>query len=127
MMSDNSPLAPSYLAYGFTNDDGEPPVFQYTVEDEAETQDWPSMEGLPVPVAPLIMPADEDALVDAMTAMSPSSPYLSPDQQKLTPKQYTGEEWEAMRPIIFNLYIKHKRPLEAVMRVMERDHAFKAT
>ena len=41
-------------------------------------------------------------------------------------RQYTEEEWDAVRPIIEHLYIRKLRSLASVMQTMETKHQFKA-
>jgi hypothetical protein len=125
IMASNDPNLPlQYGAYDLTTGD-EIPAFQYTVEATTDTQDWPLLQPVASDGSVSGMP-DDHLLQGTMPAGSPCSSYLQPGQQQLQLKQYTDEEWEAMKPIITELYIKKQRPLDTVMKTMEKKHAFKA-
>ncbi|KAI0530153.1 Clr5 domain-containing protein [Xylaria digitata] len=42
-------------------------------------------------------------------------------------KQYSHDEWEAMKPTIRKLYIEQRQPLRSVMHIMAHTHSFHAT
>lgn len=51
---------------------------------------------------------------------------LPPRSKPLPLTQYDESQWEAVRPVITNLYIHQARPLITVIETMERDYHFKA-
>jgi hypothetical protein len=127
MASDGTNFYPSYDGYNLTSAEDDVPAFQYTIDADESTQNWPFLQ--PSQPASPFLPVDNDALnVEAagLLMATPGSSSARPVQQQLPTRQYSNEEWETMQTIIVDLYIRQQRPLEKVMQIMEQDHAFKA-
>jgi hypothetical protein len=130
MASDDPNIDPQYDGCRFTCG-ALMPTFQYTIEaNEEPLQEWPLYQA-PFATMPPSRPLPS-AQYRPVFSTDGQSPYLGTSQHSssapphLPTQSYAEEEWESMKPVIVDLYINEKRPLQSVRNIMEKKHAFKA-
>jgi hypothetical protein len=63
----------------------------------------------------------------AMRSAKAARPREGQPQGKLRPPQHNKEEWDALLPLIKQLYVTEHRKLNEVMRILDQKHGFRAT
>lgn len=79
------------------------------------------------PSSPVVASGSEEPLGKSSSPFSMKVPEASWPAAATTRRQASPEEWERLKPTIYQLYMQERKPFKDVAEVLRRDHNFYPT